>query len=176
MQYLSSGDGTLPAVPPVHSPTDTYSGSDTSRNKKGSRTSPPIFLTSSTLYLCLNGHPSHPSPQCTRDAPLWLQPGCLGLPDSPVSQCCRHGPCCRHHPGASAGHSRPRTARQSGQGSGAVLEALGLATKVAHQGPSILLTFLIPGTMPLSVHTTMHLTLLAWNSSRRRKRSMDLTC
>ena len=68
--------------------------------------------------LCLGLRGTHPSPLCTRDALEWPRPGCPGPRGSPESRCCRHGPCCRRHPGDAAAHSMTHTVHQSGQRSG----------------------------------------------------------
>lgn len=126
-----------------------------------------------TPCLCLLD--THPSPLCTRDALEWLRPGCPGPLGSLETQCCRHGSCCRRHPGDAAGHSMLHTAHQSGQVSGVILGELKLTPGVAHPGPSIPLS---PTRLVCTLHTCAccTYTLLAWNSNRRRKRSMDLTC
>lgn len=75
---------------------------------------------------------THPSPPCTRDAPEWPLLGCPGPLGSPGTQWCRHGPCCRHHPGDAAGHSMPHTARRSGKVSGVTVGGLRLTSGFTH--------------------------------------------
>lgn len=109
----------------------THALGGTGRDRRGSTISP----LSHTLSLCLLG--THPSPLCTLDAREWPQPSCPGPHGSLGTRWCRHGPCCRHHPGDAAGHSMPHRARRSGQVSGVAVGGLRLTTGVAHPGPSI---------------------------------------
>lgn len=127
-QYLSCGDGIRPAVPPAHSPADTCSGRD-GQGQEGIKNQ--FFLTNSAIPYAIQ-----PSPLCTLDAPEWPRPGCLGPRGSLGTQYCRHGPCCRHHPGDVAGHSMPHIAHQSGQVSGVAVRELRPTTGVAPPRPS----------------------------------------
>lgn len=110
------------------------------------------------------------SPLYTLDVPGWPQLGCPGPLCSLGTQCYRHGPCCRRHPGDAAGHSMLHRAHRSGKVSGGRQNHYwGWSPKDLHPAPNL--------PMPPKPHPhPCTSTLLAWNSSRLMKRSMDLTC
>lgn len=120
------------------------------RDRSGSRTSP---LSSALPYPVRLLMDTHPSPQCTRDAPEWPQPGCPGPRGSLGTQCCRHEPCCRHHPGDAAGHSMLHTAHRSGQVSRVAVGEFRCTTGVSHSGPSLPPSLCDSQSTPNSIHT-----------------------